>query len=526
MSPATPARLRAVLDASVPAARHDAGRHEYDGRPQDLSEAGVRSALRGLGAACPGATRPAPSADPDHTVHPLDPLDEATLDAFEQALQLRFGELAMHRRDPYLHIDNLDLSGYEHDYAPSDERARARRAHLDAWPDLVAVAVATLDQVPAEQARAALPAVEGLRHQLGHAGQAADRDRRAADALSRLEEHLRETGGADRGSPVLGTDGLARMLAATEGTEVDLESLATRADAERSRLRTLLEEGCRRIDPGGAVATTLHALDDDHPTADGLLAATVEAVEKVVDWSEEAQLVPGRSVTCRVGLLPESHGHQVATMTTAAPEEPERPGCFRVRRPPAQWSARDRDAWLRTYSRHQLLNIAVHEVVPGHLAHRRALRQVPSAVLRSLQSYATSEGWAHYCEEMALEAGFGDGDPRHTVAVARDALLRLTRLACVIGLHTGELTRAQAAERFRTEAYSPPALAAQQATRCLLDPQAGDYARGKFAILDLREQARQRWGAGFSLPRFHTALLGLGAPPLGLLSALLGAEKR
>ncbi|WP_329376906.1 DUF885 domain-containing protein [Streptomyces sp. NBC_01351] len=194
--------------------------------------------------------------------------------------------------------------------------------------------------------------------------------------------------------------------------------------------------------------------------------------------------------------------------------------------PLEQWPARDREAWLRTYSRYQLLNIAVHEVAPGHLAHRRSMRHVRSEVRRSLHSYATSEGWAHYCEEMALETGFGDGDPRHTVAVARDGLLRLTRLACVIGLHTGELTHEQAAARFEADAHTPPALAAQQATRCLLDPQAGDYARGKFAILDLRDQARQRWGQGFTLTRFHTALLGLGAPPLGLLPALLGADRR
>lgn len=145
---------------------------------------------------------------------------------------------------------------------------------------------------------------------------------------------------------------------------------------------------------------------------------------------------------------------------------------------------------------------------------------------RSLQSYATSEGWAHYCEEMALEAGFGDGDPRHTAAVARDALLRLTRLACVIGLHTGELTHPQAAARFEAEAHTPPALAAQQATRCLLDPQAGDYTRGRFAILDLRDQARRHWGPGFTHTRFHTALLNLGAPPLALLPALLEVGRR
>ena len=39
--------------------------------------------------------------------------------------------------------------------------------------------------------------------------------------------------------------------------------------------------------------------------------------------------------------------------------------------------------------------------------------------------------------------------------------------------------------------------------------------------MDLREQARKRWGAGFTLLRFHTALLSLGSPPLGLLGTAL-----
>ena len=33
----------------------------------------------------------------------------------------------------------------------------------------------------------------------------------------------------------------------------------------------------------------------------------------------------------------------------------------------------------------------------------------------------------------------------------------------------------------------------------------------------LRDRARKEWGAGFSLRRFHAAMLELGSPPLGLL---------
>jgi Bacterial protein of unknown function (DUF885) len=49
------------------------------------------------------------------------------------------------------------------------------------------------------------------------------------------------------------------------------------------------------------------------------------------------------------------------------------------------------------------------------------------------------------------------------------------------------------------------------------DPTYGRYTWGKLEILDLRERARTACGAGFSLRRFHTAMLSLGSPPLGLL---------
>jgi uncharacterized protein (DUF885 family) len=36
-----------------------------------------------------------------------------------------------------------------------------------------------------------------------------------------------------------------------------------------------------------------------------------------------------------------------------------------------------------------------------------------------------------------------------------------------------------------------------------------------------REQARAAWGTGFTLKRFHSALLALGSPPLGLLGTAI-----
>lgn len=521
-------RLRAILDLSVPRARLDAGRHEYDGTVQDLSLSGVREALRRLGGS--------PYAD-EH--------DEAHVSAAEQALRVRFGELELHRVNPMWHVENLELDCYDRDYAPAADRAEARRLHLSQWPDAVDAAVRSLDRMPAAVAQAVLPSARGLSAYLPAAASTRPEAADARRALDRFLAHLESA--ATPSSPssqptsrrmppadsptstptsrrvppfdgeVLGEDGLARLLGASEAVDVDLGRLAARADAERDRLRAMLADACDRLAPDQTIAETLDRLDDDHPTAADLVERTRELVGTVLDWTRDSGLVPVDDGTCEVGTTPASQPWQVATMTSAAPYEPDAPSWFRVTPPPSDWPAGERDAWLRTYSRPQLMNIAIHEVAPGHFSHGRALRRVTGDVRRSLHSSAFSEGWAHYCEELALEQGFGDGDPAFAAAVARDGLLRVTRLACTIGLHTGEMTLDEAAHRMVTDAYVHPAMAHQRAARGLFDPTMGEYTWGKLVILDIREQAQKTWGAGFSLPRFHKALLDLGSAPLGLL---------
>src|SRR5438270_233251 len=115
-------RVRAVCDLEVAEAREYSGRHEYDGKPQDLSPAGVRAGLARLAAARASGDRPA------------DTHDEAQLTAAETQKQVVFAELELHRRNPILHLAELDLACYDRDYAPAAVRAAARAEHLAAWP--------------------------------------------------------------------------------------------------------------------------------------------------------------------------------------------------------------------------------------------------------------------------------------------------------------------------------------------------------------------------------------------------------
>jgi uncharacterized protein (DUF885 family) len=83
------------------------------------------------------------------------------------------------------------------------------------------------------------------------------------------------------------------------------------------------------------------------------------------------------------------------------------------------------------------------------------------------------------------------------------------------------LTVAEATRRFAADTHISGAAARAEARRATFDPTYGRYTWGKLEIMDLRDQARQRWGAGFSLRRFHTAMLDLGSPSLGLIGTAL-----
>lgn len=492
------ARLRAVLDLAQADARETGGRHEYDGTIQDLSPDGVRAGLARVGEG------PAPA----------DAYDAAHLEVFEEAARVTFGELELHRRNPLFHLSNLDLACYDRDYAPEAERAAARAAHLALWPEAVDHAIASLDQVPAPIATSLLGAVKGLA--------AGVTDAEALKAHARLVAHVERAAAEGDPDAALGGRALARLMGGSEGLPVDLGGLAERADAERDRLMERLADACARLgEQGRPPLEVARELVKQHPDAGGVIEAARVGTEKAIAFTREKDLVPYHDGECLVGLAPESRRWAMAMMAWNAPGEPEGPSWYYITPPDASWPVEEQEEWLEVFSDTTLPAINVHEVAPGHFSHGRALRHVGTDVRRHLLSMSFAEGWAHYGEELCVEEGFEAHDPRFEIGVWLEALIRVTRLACAIGVHTGQMTVDDGARRFEsdTQLAGPAALA--EARRAGFDPTYGRYTWGKLLIQDLRQRARAEWGAEFTLQRFHKAMLDLGSPPLGLLDRVL-----
>jgi hypothetical protein len=505
-------RVRAVCDLDVSEAREFAGRHEYDGKPQDLSPAGVRTGLARLEEARAGGG-PLP-----------DPHDEAHLSAAEEQKRVAFARLELHRRNPIFHLGELDLSCYDRDYAPQEERDAARAAHLIAWPQAADAAVESLDQVSAPVAEALLGGIRGLAAGLS-AGTGRDPGEEilaaARAAHARLVAHVERAAADGDPDPSLGGPGLSALMGEAEALPVDLARLAEQADAERDRLHALLADGCARIDAGRPALDVARELVRDHPDGAGVIESARTWTERAIEFTRDHDLVPYHEGVCLVGPAPESRRWATAMLSWAAPGEPEGPSWYHITPPDASWPQRDQEEWLEMFSHTTLPGITVHEVAPGHFSHGRALRHVTSEVRRTLQSSAFIEGWAHYGEELCVEEGFGAGDPRIPIGIWLEALVRVTRLACAVGVHTAGMTIDDAARRFEADTHLSGPAALSEARRATFDPTYGRYTWGKLEILKLRERARKDWGAGFTLRRFHKAMLDLGSPPLGLLPAAL-----
>ena len=515
-------RLRAVCDLDVAVVR-ESGRHEYDGKPQDLSPDGVRAGLARLAAARDSGERLA------------DPHDEAHLAAAEDLRRVTFAELEMHRRNPLLHVIELDLADYDRDYAPAAERAAAWAEHLAAWPWVVDAAIESLDRVNAPVAQAMLGAARGLAAGIsaksgtapgggaaegteGFGSSVDETVREAALAAhARLIAYLERAVAAGDPDPALGRPAFSALMSSAEALPVDVDRLAEQADAERDRLRALLADGCARLAPGRPALEVARELVRDHPDAAGVIDAGRLWAQRSIDFTREHDLVPYHDGVCLVGLAPESRRFAMAMMTPAAPGEPEGSSWFHITPPEESWPEHEKEAWLEVFSDTTLPSIALHEVAPGHFSHGRALRRLTSDVRRIVHSTAFVEGWAHYAEELCLEEGFGADDPRIAIGVWLEALVRVTRLACAIGVHTAGMTVEQAARRFEADTHLTGSAALSEAQRATWDPTYGRYTWGKLEILALRERARKEWGTAFTLQRFHKALLDLGSPPLGLL---------
>ena len=172
---------------------------------------------------------------------------------------------------------------------------------------------------------------------------------------------------------------------------------------------------------------------------------------------------------------------------------------------------------MRSVNNYAVRNISVHEVYPGHYVNMLYVRNTDTLMRKLVRSYAFTEGWAHYTEEMFVDQVYKGTEPHYQLGQIQDALLRICRYMTSIGLHTQNWSIDQGTKFFVENAYIEEILAQQQAIRGTFDPGYLVYSLGKLYIKQLRKDYQEKIGEKFKLKNFHNALLKYGNPPLPMV---------
>jgi uncharacterized protein (DUF885 family) len=189
------------------------------------------------------------------------------------------------------------------------------------------------------------------------------------------------------------------------------------------------------------------------------------------------------------------------------------------------WSAKEKDEWLGAFNHYTADVVSIHEAYPGHYVqflHLNASRA--SRVQKIFGSYAYTEGWAHYCEQMLIDEGYGGSGiegAKYRVAQACESLLRICRLCVSIKMHCQGMSLDDATKFFQDNCYYEEKPARQEAKRGTYDPGYLFYTLGKLQLLKLRRDFEKQEGANYSLKKFHDAVCDHGQMPVQLLREVL-----
>src|SRR5919107_1484933 len=229
----------------------------------------------------------------------------------------------------------------------------------------------------------------------------------------------------------------AELLRVRSGTALEPAGLLARGRAEAERQLAAQREAAARA--GGTPAEVRARAVKRAPAAGELLAAAEASMAEcrrfVADsgfMSLPADEPPG------VEAAPPYLRGALAFHHAPGPFDPVPPSSFRyyLTQPQAEWDPERTGLWLALFEPHIMAVCTLHETYPGHHAHELHLRRAGSRVATALWNEILGEGWAHYCEEAAFDAGFRAGDPEAEVAMRIDALVRVARLLVAVGMHT------------------------------------------------------------------------------------------
>lgn len=421
--------------------------------------------------------------------------------------------------------------------APPARRMRNIIAKLRAVPSLLAAARTNIANPPRLFAERGAIMMRGASEMLGKdldLAFASTPDRALRDSLRRAADVAiplvnayatyleQEVVPHATGDFTIGATNLSRRYLAEELIDTPLDRLVAIGERELKASQAEFRAAALTLAPGADPQDTWRSVRRDHPRMGGVVAATRQVVDSLTAFVAShgiASLPPTERVVV-APALPFDLGF--ASMHASPPLEPVPVrSIFYITDARADQTPAQQEAWLERYNYASLSNTAAHEAMPGHWLHSTYMRKTPGKVRRIWiglnpfpQPSSGQDGWAHYAEQMVLDEGYGNQDPRLRLAQVSDALTRICRMLAGIKMHTKQWTLADAQRCFEEQAYVATPAAKREAERGAYDPTYGGYFLGKRGILKLRADYAARMGANFSLRAFHERFMTNGIAPI------------
>ncbi len=482
----------------------------------------------------------------------LPPLDQADYDILENHLRARILEEEVERgweRDPNRWLGLASYSVYQlinRDFAPLEERMRSAVSRMKKVPEVFAAARSALKNPPRLWTEIAIMQAQGTRSLYSQtlpqafaivkdgALQAAFQHEQAR-CLAAVDEYLRflreELLPRSNGDFAIGEEVYRQKLLYEEGVTEDIDTLLAWGHAELKRTQAQFHEVAARLSPGKAPMEVYRTLGQEHPAPEALVSTTHEMLEEIRQFLIDRRIITLPSeVRAQVAETPAfRRALSFASMSTPGPFETRATEAYYyVTLPDPSWTAEQIKQHMSFYNRYALQIVSIHEAYPGHYVQFLWTNRVDSKVRKLLGCGSFSEGWGLYTEQMMLDEGYGgtSGPNADKLRLNQLALYlqRLARYVVGLSLHTRGMSYEEAVRFFEEEAYMTRTNAEREARRGTSDPTYLVYALGKKMLLELREDARVKWGASFTLQRFHDELVSYGYPPIPILRRLMLGE--
>jgi uncharacterized protein (DUF885 family) len=335
----------------------------------------------------------------------------------------------------------------------------------------------------------------------------------------------------------LGAIAFSKKLLYDEMVDIPLDRLLEIGKADLHHNQAEFERVAKEVDPAKSAHEVLEELAADHTTPDHLLQTFRDTFDSLIGFIQQKHII---TIPSQVRPIVEETPAFLRALTFASMDTPgpfethATEAYFNVTLPDPHDTPAQVESFMAEFNRGTVVSTAVHEAYPGHYIQFLWMANAPTKIRKLIGASSNAEGWAHYCEQMMLDEGYGQPgfgvkDAREAKLVRlgqlQDALLRNARFIVGIEMHTGRMTFQQAVDFFEKEGYQAHEGAMVETKRGTSDPTYLYYTLGKLQIMKMREDLKKKEGASFSLEQFHNDFMKQGFPPIKIVRrALLGDD--